>query len=184
MRNAYFVRAITLAAVVSMIVTSSATIARAADRDFSAIVDHISRQYHTKPQHGFLMSLAGLASKFAHPAGVKSLRIAVFEDLDTGGVYDAGLEAVLRDGLSADWRSVVRVHSRKDGSQTYIYTRAVGPDFELLVVSVERTEATVLKAKVDPETLAKWVDDHDVMGASWDHHEKDADDCKAPADME
>ena len=47
MRNALFVRALTFAAVACLILSDSATIVRAADHDFSAIVAHISRQYHT-----------------------------------------------------------------------------------------------------------------------------------------
>ena len=171
MRNAIITRALTFVAVSVLVLSQPSSIVHAADRDFSLIVDHIKRQYHTKPKSSFLMAFAGLAVKFARPAGVKSMKLAIFDDLGRVG-EDSGLDEVLRTKLSGDWHPIVKVRSRKDGSETHIFTREAGKDFELLIVSIDGSDGTVLKAKVDPETLAKWVDEHEVMGHDWTHDEQ------------
>ena len=168
MRNAQVARGMAFVTVLFIIASSSTTIARAADRDFKLIVDHIKRHYHTNPKSSFALGIAGLFVKVAHPAGVKSMKLAVFEGLGEVGSNDGeALDEVLRGGLSPTWRPVVKVSSRKDREQTRIFLRDSGDDFEMLLVTIDNDEATVLQAKVSPDTLGQWISQHDHDGGSW-----------------
>ena len=157
MRLTTVVRAVALALALAL----TATVARAGEKDFDLAVDQIKQQYHGKKLGGFGMFLARVAVKMAKPAGVKSFKFAVFEELS--GVEDGqALQAALRDGLASSWRPLVRTYSRREREQTYVYVRPKDKDFEVLVVAVDDTEATVVKARIDPVEAAKWIEDKQV----------------------
>ena len=145
----------------AVVVSVGSSVARAGDRDFDAVVGHIKSHYHGTKQHGMPFGLARIAVKFAHPAGVKSLRIEVFENL-SGQQDNAGLDAFLRDHLADGWEPLVRVFSRKDREQTFVYSRPKGDDMEFFVVVVDGDQATVAKAQVDLDSLSDWI-----LGANW-----------------
>jgi hypothetical protein len=168
MRNALSARTLTFFAVFCLAAASSVSVARAADRDFKLVVEHIKRQYHTSPKRMFAMGLAGFFVKVARPAGVKSIKLAVFENLDVQGAPDAdALDSVLDGGLGPTWNPIVRVSSRRDGEITRIFLREAGKDVELLIISIDRADATVLKAKVSPESLGRWMSNHDVLDGNF-----------------
>lgn len=152
----------------ALVMSTATAVVRAGDREFDAVVDHIRREYHGKKQGGFGLALARMAVHFAHPAGVKSIKLAIFEEL-SGPQNDAGLGQMLRSNLSSDWKPVVRIYSKKEREQTYVFLRPSGDDVELFVVAVDGEDATVVKAKVDPNAAADWIangnifdrDDHD-----------------------
>jgi len=145
----------------AVVVSVGSSVAKAGDHEFDAVVGHIKKHYHATKQHGMPFGLARIAVKFAHPAGVKSLRIEVFENL-SGEQDNAGLDAVLREQLADGWEPLVRVFSRKDREQTFVYARPKGDDMEFFVVVVDGDQATVAKAQVDLDSLSDWI-----LGANW-----------------
>lgn len=136
------------------------SVARAADAEFDAVVRHIETTYHARRNDPGGMWLARLAVKFAQPKGVKGFKIAMFEDL-SGPATDPKLGEIVRKSLDASWRPVVRASSRIDRDQTYVYIRPSGDDIELLIVAVDDEEATVIKAKVSPDSIGHWIKDLD-----------------------
>ncbi|MGH9571254.1 MAG: hypothetical protein ACRD4F_16535, partial [Candidatus Angelobacter sp.] len=126
----------------------------------------------------FLMGCAGLVVKFWHVGGVKSLKLAIFEDqhLQAAGVRDAaGAQdgAGARDAADVDrkldeivqsaghgWQPLVRSYSRHSGDHTYIYAQEAGKDLKLLLVNVESSEAEVIQVKVDPQRLDQFIDEN------------------------
>ena len=162
MRNALCTRSATFALVL-LVVLSSSSVARAADKDFSLVVNHIKAHYHTKPHGGFLLGLAGLAVKMAHPDGIKSLKLAVFDEFEGPRATDASLDELLRTRLSAGWSPMVRVRSRSEGSEAYVYVRESGKDFEVLVVAISDDGGAVVQAKVDPTALMQIVNDRSAV---------------------
>jgi hypothetical protein len=144
----------------ALVLTIPSAVARAGDRDFDAVVGHIKKQYHAKQQGSFGLGLARLAVKFAHPAGVKSIKLAILENL-SGAVDNAGLDAVLRANLTEEWQPLVRIYSRKNREQTYVYLRPRGEDIEFFVVNVDGEDATVVKARIDPDSVADWIANSD-----------------------
>jgi hypothetical protein len=157
MRLTIVVRAVALTLALAL----TATVARAGEKDFDLAVDQIKQQYHGKKQGGFGLFLARMAVKMIKPAGVKSFKFAIFENL-SGVEGGQTLQAALRNGLKNEWRPLVRTYSKHDREQTYIYIRPKDKDVEVLVVAVEDTEATVVKARIDPIEAAKWVEDNQV----------------------
>jgi len=141
----------------ALVMSTVSAVARAGDREFDAVVKHISREYHGKKQGGFALGLAGLAVKFAHPAGVKSIKLAVFEEI-SGPKESTGLASVVRDSLAPDWKPIVRVYSRNEREQTYVYVRPHGDDdVDIFVVAIDDEDATVVKARVDVNSLGDWL---------------------------
>jgi hypothetical protein len=61
------------------------------------------------------------------------------------------------------WSRFVRVQSRRNGERVNIYSRRVNKDWELFVITLERNQAVVLRLRVNPDGLAKWVSDPVTM---------------------
>ena len=136
------------------------SVARAADAEFDAVVRHIETTYHARRNGPKGMWFARLAIRFVQPKGVKGLKIATFENL-SGPATDPKLGELVRNSLDASWRPIVRASSRVDRDQTYVYVRSAGNDLELLIVTVDDEEATVIKAKVNPNSIGRWIKDLD-----------------------
>lgn len=141
--------------------TVPSAVASAGDRDFDAVVTHIKNEYGAK-KHSMPFGV-GFLVRMAHPAGVKRVKVAILDHL--AGVGDTRLDAVVRDALTPDWQPIVRVFSRKVREQTYVYLRPSGNDVEVFVVVVDDEEATVVKAMIDPESLADWLSHADWLAS-------------------
>lgn len=130
----------------------------AKDRQFSAIVHRIQTHYQKRPMR--FMGLFCFVANRVRPAGIKNIKLAIFEDLDASR-HPAGadLDSFMRGVAGPEFQPFVRVRSRRDGEQTFVYGRELGQDFELLVVSLEHNEACVVKLRVNPEEMSKWIDD-------------------------
>lgn len=141
--------------------------AHAEDRAFKAISTHLKTRYKAKRKGIPFLGLANFAVKLIRPAGVKSIKLAIFEGLDnSGNINHAELNAVIRQSLDEEWQPLVRVSSRKDGEQVFVYARNEGEDIRLMVVSLQQTEAFIARVKVNPATLAKWMEKPEIMGIS------------------
>ncbi len=144
---------------------------RAEDREFKAITAHLTSRYQAKRKHIPFLGLAGFAVKLIHPAGVKSIKLVMFEDLnDSGRVNHAELNAVIREALDENWQPLVRVYSRKAGEQMFVYARNEGQDVKLMVVSLQEKEAFIARVKLNPETLAEWMEKPEILGISLARH--------------
>ena len=87
--------------------------ARASDPEFDSITNHLKLHYNARRVHIPFLGLANFFVKIVRPAGVKSFKVAVFENLNfTPKESDSGLALVMRNALSADWQQMVRVRSR------------------------------------------------------------------------
>ena len=145
---------------VPALAASLALPAAARDREFSAAIHHIERTYHVHLNHRFMMWGVGMIVKVAHPEGVRSLRLAIFEDQRFPGIgNDQEFTSPLENSLHRGWQPFVRVWSRRDNERTYIYARPRGNDLELFIVSLEPDEAVVLKLKMNPDKLDEMMDE-------------------------
>lgn len=140
--------------------------ARAGDREFDPIVKHIKAQYRAKQRRIPFFGLARFAVKMIRPAGVKSIKVAIFEELSGApAAGDHALALVIGNSLGANWQPLARVRS-KGGEQTYVYARDAGSNIKLLVVSISGSEAVVARVKLNSDALAKWLNNPSVMGFS------------------
>jgi hypothetical protein len=133
--------------------------------DFDAVVRNVRSACGGKRVRIPFLGLAGFATRLVRPAGVKSFKLAVFEDLRrTGDV--SGLGAAIGQSLGPGWRSLVRIRSGRGAAQTYVYVREAGDNLRLMIVTLDGEQATVIRAKVNPEALAKFARDPRILGVS------------------
>jgi hypothetical protein len=131
----------------------------AGDAEFQAIVDRVSTYYHKRPMP-FMGLLSFTANRF-NPHGVNHLSMAIFEDVDSARMPPAEeTESFLQDLVGASYQPMVRVYDNHSGEQTFIYAREGDKNnFEMLIVSLERTEAVIIKMRLDPDAMRDWVGD-------------------------
>jgi hypothetical protein len=133
--------------------------------DFDVVVKNVRAACGGKRVRIPFLGLAGFATKIVRPAGVKSFKLAVFEDLRrTGDV--SGLGAAIGQSLGPEWRSLVRIRSGRGAEQTHVYVREAGANLRVMVVTLDGDQATVIRAKVNPEALARFARDPKILGIS------------------
>jgi hypothetical protein len=158
----------TLVALVIMATLLAATpqVARADDPEFDAITKHLKLFYQARRVSIPFLGLANFFVKIVRPAGVKSFKVAIFEDLNfTQGKMDTELGAIMRNALSPEWQPLVRVRSR-DGEQVYVYAREAGDNIKLMVVTIDRSEAVVARVKLSPKRLSEFLNNPKILGVS------------------
>ena len=147
-------------------------VATAGDRQFDAIVERLRSHYHKGPIR--MLGFASFVASRFHVGGAKNMRIAVFEDLDSALNPPAGdFDAFMQQIAGSEFRPLVRVVSRRDGEQTFIYARPVGDDYEMLIVSLEGDEASVVKTRIAPDVMSRWVEKPGKMAAESAAHPGD-----------
>ena len=147
-----------------------------AERDgFSETVRVIEQFYHVKHRNIPLLARAGVTAtktaakirggEYKKLAEAGSVRVAFFEDqtFDSHGEI-ASFKAAIQNALSADWSALVQTLAPKTEEQTYVYTRDAGKNFHVLIVTIEKHEATVVQATVAPAILAQLLKNPDEMG--------------------
>lgn len=152
------------AAVLSVAVVVSAPVAARAD-DFDAVVKNVRAACGGKRVRIPFLGLAGFATKLVRPAGVKSFKLAVFEELTRAGDV-SGLGDAVGRSLGPEWRPLVRVRSGRGAEQTHVYIREAGENLKLMIVTLDGQQATVIRAKVNPEALARFARDPKLLGVS------------------
>jgi hypothetical protein len=142
----------------------SCALLQGAERGFDDIVRAISDELHTRPVHIPFFGLVNLATSVAHPAGVKHLDLAVFEDLDLDEHAAGDVAEAVRRTANGSWKPFIQVRSWKHGDQetVIVYMADVSKgdaerDCKLLVVTLEPHEATVVGLKLNPEGLQVWL---------------------------
>lgn len=133
--------------------------------DFDAVVRNVRAVCGGKKVRIPFLGLAGFATKIVRPAGVKSFKLAVFEDLRRTGDA-AGLGASIGQSLGPEWRALVRIRSGGGAEQTHVYVREAGDNLRLMIVTLDGEQATVIRAKVNPSALARFARDPKILGIS------------------
>jgi hypothetical protein len=164
-------RNIIIHTLVALVITATLIIsipqtARADDPEFDAITKHLKLRFNAKRISIPFLGLARFFVKIVRPAGVKSFKVAIFEDLNfAAGQTDTGLSLVMRNALSAEWQPLARVRSR-DGEQVYVYAREAGENIKLMVVTIDRTDAVVARVKLSPKKLSEFLSNPKILGIS------------------
>lgn len=136
----------------------------AADREFSDVVRAIGDRCHARPTRIPLFGLVNVVTAVVHPAGAKHIDLAVFENVRP---YDRDLPVAIRQAVGASWTPFVHVRADRDRETVFVYLRQAGHDWKLLVVAMERAEATVVQIELDIEGLARWMADPEHCARHW-----------------
>ena len=144
----------------------SCAVVQGAEREFDDIVRAISDELHARPTHIPFFGLVNFATSVAHPAGVKHLDMAVFEDLDLDEHAAKGIAETIRKSVGGRWKPFVQVRSRDE--TVIVYMQEDRADCKLLVTTVEAGEVTLVQVKLNPEGLQVWLDEPEK--AALHHH--------------
>ena len=174
MKTKLAITGLIIASIVWMPLTS--TLARG--DDFDAVVRTIEQFYHVKHQSLPLLARAGMkgartvarikGGDYKRIADAGSVRLAFFEDQEFNSHGRiATFKASIKTALNDTWSPLIQTLSAKAEEQTYIYIRDAGAKFHVLVVSIERREATVVEATLAPEVLATLMKDPSETGKAF-----------------
>jgi hypothetical protein len=161
--------------IIATIVWAPLTSSLARGDDFDAVVKAIEQFYHVKHQSLPLLARAGMkgartvarvrGGEYKRIADAGSVRLVFFEDQEFNSHGQiASFKASIRTALSETWSPLIQTLSAKDEEQTYIYIRDAGAKFHVLVVTIERREATVVQATIAPDVLAMLMKDPNEAG--------------------
>jgi hypothetical protein len=137
-------------------------VVQGAERGFDDIVRVISDQLHARPLHIPFFGLVNLATFAAHPAGVKHIDLAVFENLDLDEHASRRVAEAIRSA-DGSWKPFIQVRSRNHGHEETVIvymgdgSRDARRDCNLLVITLEPEEATVVELRLNPKGLQVWL---------------------------
>lgn len=142
-------------------------------KEYSAIVHHLKTKYRAKKVKIPFMWLARFAVSVSRPAGVKSFSVTVFEDLKfSRDSLDKEMQAAMRNSFTEDWSPLLRVRSRT-GEQVYVYMRDLGKAVKIAMVTIEKDQATVIRATFNPDKLVAFMENPKILGISLSDDKKD-----------
>ncbi len=138
-----------------LVLIFASTLAFAGDSEFRVVVHAIESQYGVRHTH---IPLLGVALFFAHPEGVSSLKLAVFEDFN-GPTAIADVSRLVERSLGPEWYPFVRVRSKDNDEATLIYASPSGGKLRMMIVNLESSEATVVELKLSEHGIKRWLED-------------------------
>ena len=115
--------------------------ARADDPEFDAITKHLKLRFNARRVSIPFLGLARFFVKIVRPAGVKSFKVAIFEDLNLRGV-GTRIGLVMRGALSPNGQPLVTTRSR--GGEQVMSTQRSGRQHQAHGRDDRRTEASWL----------------------------------------
>jgi hypothetical protein len=151
----------------------NAPAANAKGGEYGQIVRHLKTKYKAKKVKIPFMWLARFAVSVVRPAGVKSFSVTIFEDLKfSKETLDMEMQAAMRDSFGAEWSSILRVRSRT-GEQVYMYMRDAGKNsVKISLVTINDKQAAVIRATINPDRLAEFMDNPKIFGISLNDGDK------------
>ena len=154
------------AVILSVLLCVGATNANAKPREYEAIVRHLKTKYRAKKVNLFVMWAARAFVSMAKPAGVKSFSFTLFKDLKFSlETVDNEMQAAMRKSYGPEWSSIFHIKSRT-GQQAYLYMREVDKDVRMVLVTVDKEYAAVIRATINPDRLADFINDPKVFWVS------------------
>src|SRR5262245_33087430 len=129
----------------------------ASDDPYASVVKQLERDHHAKRTKIPFLGLGNFVLKFWHPAGVKNVKVAIFQDQQLYDEKGTKLDAILQKAAASDWRPMLREFSRRDSHWTYIYYANPQKDTKVLVVTVDRQNAVVAEVKFEPAKLLEFI---------------------------
>lgn len=146
--------------------------ASARGNEFDAVCKHLKTKYQAKKvKIPFMWAARAFVGVF-RPAGVKSFKVTMFKNLQfQQETLNNEMKLVMRDSFSEEWAPILRVRSHK-GDQVFMNMRQAGKNVKIMLVTINKDEAVVVRAKFNPDKLAKFIENPKIFGISLDGKEK------------
>jgi hypothetical protein len=157
----------------ALLVFGCATAVHANGDDFNSVVKMIEQFYGVKHEGIPFLAKAGMGvartaarvkggtAKRLAEAG--SIKLAVFEDQKFAGDFPK-FRSTLNAALNQTWSPLVQTISTTDAEQVYVYLRESGEKFNVLVITIEPRDATVVQVTLSPENLKLLLKDPEGTG--------------------
>jgi hypothetical protein len=126
-----------------------------AQREFDDIVRAVADELGARPVRIPFLGVANFLTSVAHPAGVKHVDVAFFENLASGRDAARDIESAIRSSAGVGWSPFLQVHDRAES--VIVYMASDGNACKLLIATLEQTEATVVEVKLRPEAVQVWL---------------------------
>ena len=101
------------------------------------------------PMWGLIRLVGGVATR---PVGAKDWDVAIFENVRTSRLD----RPFAWTGLGPGWKPMIRVHAPGRESVA-IYIKPEGNWYRVLMATISRHDAVVMKFAMQPDRLASWV---------------------------
>ena len=141
--------------------------------DFNAVVKMIEQFYGVKHEGIPFLAKAGMgAARTAarikggtarRLAEAGSIKLAVFEDQKFNGEFQK-FRSTLNTALNETWSPLVQTVSATDNEQVYIFLREAGEKYNVLVITIDARDATVVQVTLSPENLKLLLKDPEGTG--------------------
>jgi hypothetical protein len=127
--------------------------------EFSAVVKIMESHHGIRRANPHLIGLAGLvANPMMWGSDANRFQIASFENENSASPPTLQeLDQILTPSLSANWRPLLQLDSRKDGKATVIYADVTGKDMRLLIGSIEGNAIGVVQMELDDKAVARLI---------------------------
>lgn len=166
-------KAIATTILIVAMLSTSANVVQAKGDDFNSVVKMIEKFYRVK--HVGIPFLAKAGMKLATTAArikggeakriaeAGSIKLAVFENQSFDGDLTR-FRASLNEALNVTWMPLIQTLSAQDKEQVYIYLKDAGNKFDVLVITIEQRDATVVQVTLSPKNLALLLKDPEGTG--------------------
>ena len=166
-------RSIAAKTLIVALILMTATVARANGDDFNSVVKMIEQFYRVKHEGIPFLANAGMKvgttaarvkggdAKRIAEAG--SIKLAVFENQNFDGDFTK-FRRSLNDALSLTWMPLIQTLSATDQEQVYIFIKNAGDKYNVLVITIEQRDATVVQVTLSQKNLALLLKDPEGAG--------------------
>ena len=155
-------------AVFSLALVLPVAMVQAKGDDFNSVVKLIEQFYGVKHEGIPFLAKAGIkvtttaarikGGTARRLAEAGSIKLAVFEDQKFSGDFTR-FRTSLNTAMNETWTPMVQTLSATDEEQVYIFVREAGNKFNVLLVTIEPQEGTVIQLTVSPKNLALLMKD-------------------------
>lgn len=166
-------KAIATSILLVVMVLTTSNVAQAKGDDFNSVVKMIEQFYRVK--HVGIPFLAKAGMKVATTAArikggelrriaeAGSVKLAVFEDQAFDGDV-IRFRNSLNEALNVTWMPLVQTLSAAENEQVYIFLKDAGDKFNVLVITIDQRDATVVQVTLSPKNLALLLKDPEGTG--------------------
>ena len=157
------------------LVLPAAVVVQAKGDDFNSVVKLIEKFYGVKHQGIPFLAKAGMkvATTAARIKGgtarrlaeAGSVKLAVFEDQAFDKEF-TNFRTSLNAALIGTWTPLLQTLSAANEEQVYVFVRDAGEKYNVLVITIERRDATVVQVTLSPKNFALLMKDPEGTGKS------------------
>jgi hypothetical protein len=157
------------------LVLPAVPVVQARGDDFNSVVKLIEKFYGVKHQGIPFLAKAGMkvgttaarikGGTARRIAEAGSIKLAVFEDQAFAKEFTT-FRTSLNAALVETWTPLLQTTCGTDQEQVYIFVRDAGDKYNVLVITIEEHDATVVQVTLSPKNLALLMKDPEGTGKS------------------